>query len=64
MPLLQPSELVVSRLGTCRVPSPLQGRGESFVDDTCGILAYATTDAIQPFLQAGQMPPGVLTSAS
>lgn len=57
MPLLQPSELVVSRLGTCRVPSPLQGRGESFIDDTCGILAYATTDAIQPFLQAGQMPP-------
>jgi 6-phosphofructokinase 1 len=39
------------------VPSPLQGRGESFVDDTCGVLAYATTDAIQPFLQAGQMPP-------
>ena len=57
MPLLQPSELVVSRLGPCHVPSPLQGRGETFVDDAGGILAYATTDAIQPFLQSGQMPP-------
>ena len=38
MPLPQSSELVVSTLGPCRVPSPLQEREHRFVDETSRVL--------------------------
>ncbi len=57
MPLPQPSALAISRLGPCRFPSPLQERGQRFVDDTHRVLASADTCDLQTFLEAGQMPP-------
>lgn len=57
MELPQPSDLVVSTIAPAQVPSPLQQRGEVFVDDTCRVLACSNTRDLQPFLQAGEPPP-------
>src|SRR5262245_64724627 len=57
MPLPQSSELAVSTLGPCRVPSPLQERGRQFVDETSRVLVSADARDLQPFLQTGEPPP-------
>jgi len=57
MLLPQPEELSVSRLGPSRFSSPLQGRGQRFIDDASRILASADAMDLQPFLETGHMPP-------
>jgi 6-phosphofructokinase 1 len=57
MPLPQPEALVVARLGDGAFPSPLSLCGERFVDEGNRVLACADTAALQPFLDAGQVPP-------
>jgi 6-phosphofructokinase 1 len=58
MVLPQPDELTIATLGPCRFPSPLQQRGQTFVDDTNRVLISAETRDLQPFFEAGRMPPG------
>jgi 6-phosphofructokinase 1 len=48
-------DFTVSRLGPCRLPSPL--RDVPFVDDTAGILYDSSLDAIRAALSAGGEPP-------
>src|SRR5215470_4601376 len=57
MSLPQASALVVSTLGPCRFPSPLQEHGRQFVDETSRVLVSADTRDLQSFLQTRQMPP-------
>src|SRR5688500_1019412 len=57
MPLPQPDALVVAKLGDSAFPSPVYQCGERFVDEGNRVLACADTVALQPFLDAGQMPP-------
>ncbi len=58
MPLPQPDTLAVDKLGEGAFPSPLRQRGERFVNAGQRILACADTAALQPFWDAGQVPPG------
>jgi 6-phosphofructokinase 1 len=53
----EPEALVVTSLGPGRLPSPLAGRGERFVDETRRVLLCSDTGELQPFLQAGHSPP-------
>ena len=57
MLLPQPNELIVSGLGPCRFPSPLQSRGQRFINDTSRVLVSADAADLQPFLATGQLPP-------
>jgi len=57
MPLPMPTELMISRLNACRCHSPLHQREEPFVDDRRRVLVCSDTDALQPYLEAGQTPP-------
>ena len=54
---LQPDTLTVAKLGEAMFPSPLRLRGEHFVDDAHRVLTCADTAELQPFLEAGKMPP-------
>jgi len=54
---LQPDTLTVAKLGEATFPSPLRLRGEHFVDDAHRVLTCADTAELQPFLEAGKMPP-------
>lgn len=51
------SDLLVSRLGECRFPSPVQARGLPFVHDEDGVLLSPDTRLLKPYLEAGEMPP-------
>ena len=55
MPLPEPDALIVSRLGEATLASPLQQRGERFVDERRRVLASADAAALQA--RAGQTPP-------
>lgn len=57
MPLPQLSELAVSTLGPCELPSPLRQRGQQFVDESSRVLLSADTRDLQSFLQTGESPP-------
>jgi hypothetical protein len=57
MLLPQSSELAVSTLGPCRVPSLLRERTQQFVDETSRVLVSADARDLQSFLQTGQLPP-------
>jgi len=52
-----PAELVVARLGRCPHPSPIPAAENLFVDDTNRILLGSDLRAVQPFLEAGRVPP-------
>ena len=54
MSLPQSSELVVSTLGPCRFPSPLQEHGRQFVDETCRVLVSADARDSEFCLVLGQ----------
>lgn len=58
MVLPQPDELTIATLGPCRFPSPLQPRGQAFVDDANRVLVSAETRDLQPVFETGGMPPG------
>ncbi len=51
------SDLVVSRLGECRFPSPAAARRLPFVSDDEGVLLSPDTRMLKPYLDAGEMPP-------
>lgn len=57
MPLPQSSELAVSTLGPCHVPSPLRERGQQCVDETSRVLVSGDARDLQPFLQTGESFP-------
>jgi 6-phosphofructokinase 1 len=57
MPLPQSSELAISTLGPCRVPSPLREREHQFVDETSRVLVSADVRDLQSFLHSGELPP-------
>ena len=57
MPLLEATDLIVPRLGDATFASPLQSRGERFVDERRRVLACADAAALQPYWDAGQAPP-------
>lgn len=57
MPLPMPTELLVSRLDTCRCHSPLHRRAEPFVDERRHVLVCSDTEELQPYLVSGQKPP-------
>lgn len=57
MTLPAPEELVVQTLGACRYPSPLQGRGESFVDESRRVLVCSDLLELKPYLESGRQPP-------
>lgn len=49
--------LTIPRLGECRFPSPLQERGQPFVDENRKVLVASDTLEVQPFLEANQPLP-------
>jgi hypothetical protein len=55
MLLPQSSELAVSTLGPCRVPSLPRERAQQFVDETSRVLASADARDLQSFLQTGPL---------
>lgn len=57
MLLPQSGDLIVSALGLCRIPSPLQKHGQPFVDEANRVLVSAEIDDLELFLDAGQRPP-------
>lgn len=57
MQLPQLREFTITTLGPCRIPSPLVRRGQQFVNDSSRVLASADTQDLEPFLEAGQIPP-------
>ncbi|MBM4259630.1 MAG: ATP-dependent 6-phosphofructokinase [Deltaproteobacteria bacterium] len=57
MILPQSGDLIVSSLGLCRFPSPLQPRGQLLVDPTNRVLVSAETADLELYLDAGQRPP-------
>lgn len=57
MILPQSGDLIVSALGLCRIASPMQGKGQLFVDATHRVLVSAETADLELFLDAGQRPP-------
>lgn len=57
MSLPDPNELIVQTLGACRVPSPLQGRRGSFVDESRRVLVCSDSGELQSYLGGGHVPP-------
>ena len=57
MSLPLPHALTISRLDACRCHSPLHQREEPFVNDRRRALVCSDTEALQPYLEAGQIPP-------
>ena len=51
------SALTIPRLGPCRFSSPLQERGQPFVDENRRVLVCADTLELQPFLESDQPLP-------
>jgi 6-phosphofructokinase 1 len=57
MKLPKSDELVISTLGPCHFPSPLQEKRGSLIDEDRRVLVCSDTTQLQPFLEVGQMPP-------
>lgn len=54
--------LTVDTLGPCTLPSPLQGRGSPFVEDSLRILVCSTLEETEPFLRSGEPLPAFETA--
>lgn len=52
-----PQALNVTRLGPCRIRSPLEGRREHFASEASRVLLHATVDELEPYLGSGERPP-------
>ncbi len=57
MTLPESAELEIARLGECKVPSPLIGRGVPFVEEHNRVLVSKETPEIEKYCRAGEMPP-------
>jgi 6-phosphofructokinase 1 len=57
MELPRPEELTIRTLGEARLPSPLTGLGERFVEDSGTVLVPSTREELRPYLERGEEPP-------
>ncbi len=55
-------QLTVDTLGPCTIPSPLEGRGAPFLEDSLRILVCSTLEEAEPFLRTGRQLPAFETA--